>query len=67
MRGFLLSFSHPSPILLSGLLVLCTHSLLAQRTLPLENIPITLLITPLRLRRLQKPRHVCLSPIKVCP
>jgi len=46
MRGLCLSFSHSSPILLSGLLVLFTHFLWAQRTLPLERIPIQLLDTP---------------------
>jgi hypothetical protein len=45
MRGLFLSFSHLSPILLSGLLALSTHFLWAQRTLPLETIPIQLLDT----------------------
>src|ERR1700719_99222 len=46
MRGLFLSISHPSAILLSGLLVLSTHFLWAQRTLPLEKVPIQLLDTP---------------------
>src|ERR1022692_4964775 len=46
MRGLFLSFSHPSPILLSGVLVLSTHFLWAQRTLPLEKVPIQLVDTP---------------------
>jgi hypothetical protein len=46
MRGLFLSFSHGSPILLSGLLALSTHFLWAQRTLPLEKIPIQLLDIP---------------------
>jgi hypothetical protein len=46
MRGLFLSFSHLSPILLSGVLVLSTHFLWAQRTLPLEKVPIQLVDTP---------------------
>jgi hypothetical protein len=46
MRGLFLSFPHLSPIVLVGLLVLSTHFLWAQRTLPLEKIPIHLLDTP---------------------
>jgi hypothetical protein len=46
MRRLFLSFSHPSPILLSGVLVLSTHFLWAQRTLPLEKVPIQLVDTP---------------------
>lgn len=46
MRSLFLSFSHPSAILLSGLLVLSTHFLWSQRTLSLEKIPIQLLATP---------------------
>ena len=45
MRGLFLSFSHPSPIVLVGLLLLSAHFLWAQRTLPLEKIPIQLLDT----------------------
>src|SRR5260370_41101457 len=45
MRGLFPSFSHPSPILLVGLLVLSTH-LWAQRTSPLAKIPIQFLDTP---------------------
>jgi hypothetical protein len=49
MRGLFLSFSYPSPIMLVmlvGLLVLSPRFLWAQRTLPLEKIPIHLLDTP---------------------
>ena len=46
MRGLFLSFSHRSPILLVGLLVLSTHLLWAQRTSPLAKIPIQFLDTP---------------------
>ena len=46
MRGLFLSFSHPPPILLSGVLVLSTPFLWAQRTLPLEKGPIQLADTP---------------------
>ena len=46
MRGLFLSFSHRSPILLVGLLSLSTHLLWAQRTPPIEKIPIQLLDTP---------------------
>jgi hypothetical protein len=46
MRGLFLSFSQSSPILLSGVLVLSTHFLLAQRSLLLGNIPIQLVDTP---------------------
>jgi len=46
MRDLFLSFSHPSPILLVGLLVLSTHLLWAQRKSPLEEIPIQLFDTP---------------------
>jgi hypothetical protein len=46
MRGLFLSFSHRSPILLVGLLLLSTHLLWAQRTSSLEKIPIQLLATP---------------------
>jgi hypothetical protein len=46
MRGLFLSFSDTSPILLSGLLVLSTHLLWAQRTLPLKRVPIQLVDTP---------------------
>jgi hypothetical protein len=46
MRGLFLSFSHPSPILLSGVLALFTHILWAQGMLPLEKVPIHLLDTP---------------------
>jgi hypothetical protein len=54
MRGLLLSFSHPSTILLSGLLVLSTHFLWAQRTLPVEKIPIQLLDSPAPFARLSE-------------
>ena len=46
MRGLFPSFSRRSPILLVGLLVLSTHLLWAQRSSPLEKIPIQLLDTP---------------------
>jgi hypothetical protein len=46
MRGLFLSFSHPSPILLSGVLALFTHILWAQATLPLEKAPIQFVDTP---------------------
>jgi len=46
MRGLFLSFSDRSPILLVGSLLLSTHLLWAQRTSPLEKIPIQLLATP---------------------
>jgi hypothetical protein len=46
MRGLFLSFSHSSPILFCGVLVLSTHSLWAQRTLPLEKGPIQVADTP---------------------
>jgi len=61
MRGSFLSFSHLSPIVLVGLLVLPTHSLWAQRTLPLEKIPIQLLDTPApfaRVSEVQTPLHL---------
>ncbi len=45
MRGLTLSFPHLSPIVLVGLLVLATHFLWAQTTLPLEKIPSHLLDT----------------------
>ena len=45
MRGFFLSFSRRSPILLVGLLLISTHLLWAQRTSPLEKIPSQLLDT----------------------
>jgi len=46
MGGLFLSFSHPPPILLVGLLVLSAHLSWAQRTLPLEKVPIQFLDTP---------------------
>ena len=46
MRSLFLSLWHPSPILFSGLLVLCTHFLWAQGTLPLERVPIHFGDTP---------------------
>ena len=46
MRGLFLSFSHSSQIVVVGLLLLSTHLLWAQRTSPLEKIPIQLLDTP---------------------
>jgi hypothetical protein len=46
MRGLFLSFSHPSLILLSGVLVFSTHFSWAQGMLPLEKVPIHLLDTP---------------------
>ena len=61
MRGLFLSFSHPSPIVLVGLLVLSTHFLWAQRSLPLEEIPIQLLDTPApfaRASEVQTPLHL---------
>jgi hypothetical protein len=54
MRSLFLSFSRPSPILLSGLLVLSTPFLWAQRTLPLEKIPIQLLDTPASFARVSE-------------
>jgi hypothetical protein len=60
MRGLFLSFSHPSPIVLVALLVLSTHFLWAQRTLPLEQIPIQLLDTHApfaRVSEVQTPLH----------
>jgi len=61
MRGSFLSFWHPSPIVLVGLLMLSTHSLLAQRTLPLARIQIQLLETSApfaRVSEVQTPRHL---------
>jgi hypothetical protein len=64
MRGLFLSFSHPSPIMLVmlvGLLVLSPRFLWAQRTLPLEKIPIHLLDTPApfaRVSEVQIPLHL---------
>ncbi len=60
MRGLFLSFSHPSPIVLVGLLVLSTHFLGAQRTFPLEKIPIQLLDTPAPFARVSEvqPLHL---------
>jgi hypothetical protein len=46
MRGLFLSFSHSSPILLSGVLALSTHFLWAQGMLPLEKVPIQFVDTP---------------------
>jgi hypothetical protein len=46
MRGLFLSFPQRSPILLVGLLVLCTPLLWTQRTSSLEKIPIQLPDTP---------------------
>jgi hypothetical protein len=56
MRGLFLPFSHPSPILLSGVLALSTHFLWAQRTLPLESVPIQLLATPSPFTRVSETR-----------
>jgi len=61
MRGLFLSFPHLSPIVLVGLLVLSTHFLWAQRTLPLERIPIHLLDAPApfaRVSGVQMPLHL---------
>ena len=61
MRGSFLSFSHSSPILFSGLLVLCTHFLWAQGTLPLERAPIHFVDTPApfaRVSEVQMPLHL---------
>ena len=61
MRGLFLSFSHPSLIVLVGLVVLSTHFLWAQRTLPLGKIPIQLLDTPApfaRVSETQPPMHL---------
>jgi len=61
MRGLFVSFSKPSPIVLVGVLVLSTHLLWAQRTFPLENIPIQLLDTPApfaRVSEVQTPLHL---------
>jgi hypothetical protein len=61
MRGSFLSFSYPSSIMLVGLLVLSTRFLWAQRTLPLENIPIQVLETPApfaRVSEVQTPLHL---------
>ena len=46
MRGLFLSFSRRPPILLVGLLMLSTHLVWAQRTSPLDKIPIQLFDTP---------------------
>jgi hypothetical protein len=61
MRGFSLSFSHSSPILLSGVLALSTHFLWAQGALPLEKVSIQLLDTPAlfaRVSEAQTPLHL---------
>ena len=61
MRGLFLSFPHLSSIVLVELLVLSTHFLWAQRTLPLEKIPIHLLDTPApfaRASEAQTPLHL---------
>jgi len=61
MRGLFLPFRHLSPIVLVELLVLSTHFLWAQRTLPLEKIPIHLLDTPApfaRVSEVQIPLHL---------
>jgi hypothetical protein len=61
MRGLFLSFSHSSPILLSGVLALFAHFLWAQGTLPLERVPIQLLNTPApfaRVSEAQTPLHL---------
>ena len=61
MRGLFLSLPHWSPILLVGLPVLSTHLLWAQRTSPLEKIPIQLLDTPApfaRVSEAQTPLHL---------
>src|ERR1700693_5782144 len=54
MRGFSLSFSHSSPILLSGVLALSTHFLWAQGMLPLEKVPIQFVDTPAPFARFSK-------------
>jgi hypothetical protein len=46
MGGLFLSFWHPPPILLVGLLALSTPLSWAQRTSPLEKVPIQCLDTP---------------------
>ena len=61
MRGLFLPFPHLSSIVLVELLVLSTHFLWAQRTLPLEKIPIHLLDTPApfaRASEVQIPLHL---------
>jgi len=61
MRGLFFSFSHSSPILLSGVLALFTHIFWAQGTLPLERVPIQLLDTPAAFARVsdaQTPLHL---------
>jgi len=61
MRGLFLSFSHSSPTLFCGLLVLSTHFLWAQGTLPLEKVPIQLLDIPapfVRASEAQTPLHL---------
>jgi len=61
MRGLCLSFSRRSPILLFGLLLLSTHLLWAQRTPPIEKIPIQFLDTPApfaRVSEAQTPLHL---------
>lgn len=61
MRGLLLSFAHLSPIVLVELLVLSTHCVSAQRTLPLDKIPIRPLDTPApfaRASEVQTPLHL---------
>jgi hypothetical protein len=54
MRGLFLSFSHWSPLLFVGLIVLSTHLLWAQTTSPLEKIPIQLLDTPASFARVSE-------------
>jgi hypothetical protein len=56
MRGLFLSFSNSSPILFCGVLVLSTHFLWAQRTVPLESVPIQLLATPSPFTRVSETR-----------
>jgi hypothetical protein len=61
MRGLVLSFSYLSSIMLVGLLLLSTRFLWAQKTLPLEKIPIQLLDTPApfaRVSEVQTPLHL---------
>jgi len=61
MRRLLLSFSHPSQILLVGLLVLSTQLLWAQRALPVATILIQRLDTPAAFARVsgaQTPMHL---------
>jgi hypothetical protein len=62
MGGLFLSFSHPPPILLVGLLVLSTHLSWAQRTSPIDSVPIQSLDTPAPFARVSE-AQTCLHLI----